>query len=63
MSKTIKIERSKGKLGVLLPGLGAVATTFIAGILKIRKGGGKPFGSITQMQTIRLGKRTEKRVS
>ena len=61
MSKTIKIERSKGKLGVLLPGLGAVATTFIAGILKIRKGGGKPFGSITQMQTIRLGKRTEKR--
>jgi len=66
MSKTIQMEKLKikepeGKLGVLLPGLGAVATTFIAGVLAIRKGLGKPFGSITQMQTIRLGKRTEKR--
>jgi len=59
--KKLKIKKPKGKLGVLLPGLGAVATTFIAGILAIREGIGKPIGSITQMQTIRLGKRTEKR--
>jgi len=60
-TKNLKIELPKGKLGVLLPGLGAVATTFIAGVMAIKKGLGKPFGSITQMQTIRLGKRTEKR--
>ena len=60
-TKGLKIEKTKGKLGVLLPGLGAVATTFIAGATAIKKGLGKPFGSITQMQTIRLGKRTEKR--
>ncbi|MBZ9569888.1 inositol-3-phosphate synthase [Patescibacteria group bacterium] len=59
--KTLKIKGPKGKLGVLLPGLGAVATTFIAGVLAIRESIGKPIGSITQMQTIRLGKRTEKR--
>ena len=59
--KGLKIKKPEGKLGVLLPGLGAVATTFIAGVYAIRKGIGKPFGSITQMQTIRLGKRTEKR--
>jgi myo-inositol-1-phosphate synthase len=57
----LKIEKPKGKLGILIPGLGAVATTFIAGVLAIKKGLGKPFGSITQTQTIRLGKRTEKR--
>jgi len=60
-NKPLKIKKAEGKLGVLLVGLGAVATTFIAGVLAIRKGIGKPFGSITQMQTIRLGKRTEKR--
>jgi myo-inositol-1-phosphate synthase len=60
-AKKLKIRLPKGKLGVLLPGLGAVATTFIAGVLAIKKGIGKPIGSITQMQTIRLGKRTEKR--
>jgi myo-inositol-1-phosphate synthase len=60
-TKNLEIEKPEGKLGVLLPGLGAVATTFIAGVLAIKKGVGKPFGSITQMQTIRLGKRTEKR--
>jgi myo-inositol-1-phosphate synthase len=60
-TKNLEIEKPEGKLGVLLPGLGAVATTFIAGVLAIKKGLGKPFGSITQMQTIRLGKRTEKR--
>ena len=59
--ESLKIRKPKGKLGVLLPGLGAVTTTFIAGILAVRKGLGKPIGSITQMQTIRLGKRTEKR--
>ena len=48
-----------GKLAVLLPGLGAVSTTFIAGVQAIRKGLAKPIGSLTQMGTIRLGKRTE----
>ena len=50
-----------GKLAVLLPGLGAVSTTFIAGVHAIRKGIAKPIGSLTQMGTIRLGKRTENR--
>jgi len=49
------------KLAVLLPGLGAVSTTFIAGVQAIRKGLAKPIGSLTQMGTIRLGKRTENR--
>ncbi|UCE08897.1 MAG: inositol-3-phosphate synthase [bacterium] len=56
------IEKPTGGLGILLPGLGAVATTFIAGVTAIRKGIAKPIGSLTQMGTIRLGKRTEKRV-
>jgi myo-inositol-1-phosphate synthase len=55
------IEPADGRLGVLLVGLGAVATTFIAGILNARNGTGSPIGSLTQMGTIRLGKRTEKR--
>jgi myo-inositol-1-phosphate synthase len=50
-----------GRLGVLTPGLGAVATTFIAGVESIRRGLSKPIGSLTQMATIRLGKRTENR--
>src|SRR5215203_7296125 len=50
-----------GKLGILTPGLGAVATTFIAGVESIRRGLSQPIGSLTQMATIRLGKRTEKR--
>ena len=58
----IQIQKPKGKLGVLLVGLGAVSTTFIAGIEAIKKGLGKPIGSLTQMGTIRLGKRTEARV-
>lgn len=57
----IKIESPKGRLGVLTPGLGAVATTFIAGVIAVRKGIAKPIGSLTQMGTIRLGKRTEHR--
>ena len=56
----IKIQKPEGKLGILLVGLnGAVATTFTAGLLQIRNGFGKPFGSLTQMATIRIGKRIE----
>ncbi len=51
-----------GRLGVLLPGLGAVATTFIAGVEAVRRGLARPFGSLTQMGTIRLGGRPERRV-
>jgi myo-inositol-1-phosphate synthase len=50
-----------GKLGVLTPGLGAVATTFMAGVESVRRGFSLPIGSLTQMATIRLGKRTENR--
>jgi myo-inositol-1-phosphate synthase len=56
-----KIAEPTGKLGILLVGLGAVSTTTIAGVLAIRKGLAKPIGSLTQMGTIRLGKRTEGR--
>jgi myo-inositol-1-phosphate synthase len=56
-----QIEQPEGKLGVLLPGMGAVATTFIAGVYAIRKGLAEPIGSLTQMGSIRLGKRTENR--
>jgi myo-inositol-1-phosphate synthase len=61
MDKPRKIAAPSGKLGVLLPGMGAVATTFIAGVEAIKAGLGQPFGSLTQMATIRLGKRTENR--
>jgi len=56
-----EIKPKDGKLAVLIPGLGAVATTFIAGVFSIRKGLAKPYGSVTQLSTIRLGKRTEQR--
>ena len=56
-----QIAPAQGKLGVLCVGLGAVATTFIAGVENIRRGSARPIGSITQMGTIRLGKRSEKR--
>jgi myo-inositol-1-phosphate synthase len=59
--KTVEIAPARGRLGVLLVGLGAVSTTFIAGVLAIRKGLSKPIGSLTQMGTIRLGKRTDGR--
>jgi myo-inositol-1-phosphate synthase len=62
MNKGVDIKPAKGKLGILLPGMGAVATTFVAGAMTVRKGLGKPIGSLTQMGTIRLGKRTEKRI-
>jgi myo-inositol-1-phosphate synthase len=55
------IRPATGKLGILLPGMGAVATTFIAGVEAIRRGLSRPIGSLTQMGTVRLGKRTEGR--
>ena len=61
MSTPVDIAPARGKLGILLVGLGAVSTTTIAGVLAIRKGFAKPIGSLTQMGTIRLGKRTEGR--
>jgi myo-inositol-1-phosphate synthase len=54
-----EIREPEGKLGILLPGMGAVATTFVAGVEAVRQGIAKPFGSLTQMATIRLGKRTD----
>ncbi len=62
IEKGVEIQKPVGKLGVLLPGLGAVSTTFIAGINAIRKGIAKPIGSISEMGHVRLGKRTENRV-
>ena len=56
-----RIAPAKGKLGVLLPGMGAITSTVIAGLLLSRKGKGRLIGSLTQMQTIRLGKRYEHR--
>src|SRR3954470_9828297 len=60
--KGVHIEPAEGKLGILLVGLGAVSTTFIAGVEAVKRGLGKPIGSLTQMGTVRLGKRTENRV-
>ena len=53
-----EIAPAKGTLGVMLVGLGAVSTTFIAGVENVRCGGALPIGSLSQMATIRLGKRT-----
>ena len=55
------IMPADGRLGILIPGLGAVATTFIAGVEAVKKGIAKPIGSLTQMGNIRIGKRTEDR--
>ncbi len=60
--RAVSIELPEGKLGVLICGLGAVATTFMAGVEAIRRGLAHPIGSLTQMGTIRLGKRTERRI-
>jgi myo-inositol-1-phosphate synthase len=60
-SRKTDIRPATGKLGILLPGMGAVATTFMAGVEAIRRGISKPIGSLTQMGTIRLGKRTDGR--
>lgn len=56
-----QIEPPGGKLLVLAPGIGAVSTTFFAGVEAVRRGLAKPVGSLTQMQTIRLGRRSEGR--
>jgi len=61
IEKGTKIQPAQGKLGILLVGLGAVSTTFIAGVEAIKKNKAKPVGSLTQMGHIRLGKRTENR--
>jgi myo-inositol-1-phosphate synthase len=60
--KGVEVAPAKGKLGVLLVGLGAVSTTFIAGVEAVKRRLAEPIGSLTQMGTIRLGKRTENRV-
>lgn len=59
--KPLTIAPARGKLAVLTPGMGAVATTFYAGVEAVKRGIAKPIGSYTQMGQIRLGKRTEKR--
>ena len=61
MKEITKIAPARGKLGILIPGMGAVTTTFIAGVEAIRRGLAKPIGSVTQLATIRLGKRTDGR--
>jgi myo-inositol-1-phosphate synthase len=62
MTKPAPISSPEGTLGVLLPGMGAVATTFMAGVEAVRRGVAQPFGSLTQMGTIRLGGRPERRI-
>jgi myo-inositol-1-phosphate synthase len=60
-SVDVHIAPPDGKLGVLIPGIGAVSTTFIAGVEAVKRGLGLPVGSLTQLGTIRLGKRTDGR--
>ncbi len=57
----VSVAPASGRLGILIPGMGAVATTFIAGVEAVKRGLGDPVGSLTQMGTIRLGKRTDGR--
>jgi myo-inositol-1-phosphate synthase len=57
----VTVRPAEGRLGVLTVGLGAVATTFMAGVDRVRRGEALPIGSLTQMATIRLGKRTDNR--
>jgi len=59
LKKGVEVAPAAGKLGILLPGMGAVATTFVAGVMAVRRGLAVPIGSLTQMGTIRLGKRTD----
>jgi myo-inositol-1-phosphate synthase len=59
MSNGLNVQPATGKLGILTPGMGAVSTTFIAGVIAIRNGTHLPIGSLTQMGHIRLGKRTD----
>jgi myo-inositol-1-phosphate synthase len=58
---TPDLKPAEGRLGVLIPGMGAVTTTFIAGIEAVKRNVAKPIGSLTQLSTIRLGKRTDNR--
>src|SRR5580698_9830674 len=58
-NEAASIQPHTGKLGVMIPGMGAVATTLIAGVEAVRRGFAQPIGSMTQMGTIRLGKRTD----
>jgi myo-inositol-1-phosphate synthase len=58
----VKVAPASGRLGILIPGMGAVSTTFIAGVEAIKRGLGEPVGSLTQLGTVRLGKRTDNRV-
>src|SRR5262245_44499268 len=60
--KATDIAAPEGKLGILLVGLGAVSTTLVAGVEAVKRGLARPIGSLTQMGTIRLGRRTERRV-
>ncbi len=62
MNKGVEIAPASGKLGILLVGLGAVSTTLVAGVEAIKRGLSKPVGSLTQMGTIRLGKRTDNNI-
>ena len=57
----VTIAPADGRLGILIPGMGAVTSTFIAGVEAIKRGLGEPVGSLTQLGTVRLGKRTEGR--
>jgi myo-inositol-1-phosphate synthase len=59
VTQASSIRSAEGKLGILLVGLGAVSTTTIAGIMAVRRGLAKPIGSLTEMGTVRLGKRTD----
>jgi myo-inositol-1-phosphate synthase len=61
VTRGLPIEAADGKLGILLVGLGAVSTTTIAGVMAVRKGLAKPIGALTEMGTVRLGKRSEGR--
>ncbi|MBC8006713.1 MAG: inositol-3-phosphate synthase [Prolixibacteraceae bacterium] len=60
-TENVRIAPAEGKLGVLIPGIGAVSTTFIAGVEAIKRGLAQPVGSLTQLATVRLGKRTDGR--
>ncbi len=61
MSESVRVAPADGKLGILIPGIGAVSTTFMAGVEAVKRGLGVPVGSLTQLATIRLGKRTDAR--
>ncbi|MEJ7604811.1 MAG: inositol-3-phosphate synthase, partial [Bryobacteraceae bacterium] len=61
INENVRIAPAEGKLGVLIPGIGAVSTTFMAGVEAVKRGLARPVGSLTQLATIRLGKRTDAR--